>query len=53
MCAGSPALDHPSDAVRAGYNLYEIDFEGRIVRAEAYVLDPGASAPRPVGLTES
>ena len=40
VSAGAAAVDHPSDAVRAGYNLYEVDDEGRIVSVEAWVLDP-------------
>ena len=40
VSASAAAVDHPSDAVRAGYNLYEIDPEGRIVSVEAWVVDP-------------
>ena len=40
VSAGAAAVDHSSDAVRAGYNLYELDPEGRIVSVEAWVLDP-------------
>ena len=40
VSAGAAAVDHSSDAVRAGYNLYDIDSDGRIVSQEAWVLDP-------------
>jgi hypothetical protein len=40
VSASAAAVDHPSDAVRAGYNLYETDPEGRIVSLEAWVVDP-------------
>lgn len=40
VSAGAAAVDHPSDAVRAGYNLYELDDEGRVASVEAWVLDP-------------
>jgi 3',5'-cyclic AMP phosphodiesterase CpdA len=40
VSAGAAAVDHPNDAVRAGYNLYEIDRKGCVVSQEAWVLDP-------------
>jgi 3',5'-cyclic AMP phosphodiesterase CpdA len=40
VSAGAAAVDHPSDAVRAGFNLYELDPEGRTISAEAWVVDP-------------
>jgi len=40
VSASAAGVDHPSDTVRAGYNLYEIDPEGRVVSQEAWVLDP-------------
>jgi 3',5'-cyclic AMP phosphodiesterase CpdA len=39
VCASGAALDHPSDAIRAGYNVYEIDGAGQVVAIEARVLD--------------
>lgn len=46
VCASGAALDHPSDQVRAGFNLYEIDDDGRIVGLHAHVLDPSTSTFR-------
>ncbi len=43
--ASGAALDHPGDAIRAGYNLYEVD-EGRVARIEAHVLDAAGGALR-------
>ncbi len=40
VCASGAALDHPSDQVRAGFNLYDIEADGRISSIEALVLDP-------------
>jgi 3',5'-cyclic AMP phosphodiesterase CpdA len=40
VSASGAALDHPSPAIRAGFNLYEIDDDGRVTRIEAYMLDP-------------
>ncbi|HVO11269.1 MAG TPA: metallophosphoesterase [Vicinamibacteria bacterium] len=49
VCASGAALDHPDDAVRAGYNLYEID-EGGVGRMEAQVVDPAGSGLRRVDI---
>lgn len=40
VCAGAAALDHPNDRARAGYNVYEIEDDGRLGAVEAVVLDP-------------
>ena len=40
VCASAAALDHPSPHVRAGYNVYELEDDGRIRAIEARVLDP-------------
>ncbi len=37
--ASGAALDHPKMSVRAGFNLYEIDDDGKVVTIEAHVLD--------------
>lgn len=37
--ASGAALDHPKTSVRAGFNLYEIDDDGKVVTIEAHVLD--------------
>ncbi len=36
--AGAAAVDHPDRARRAGFNLYEIGADGRIMSVEAHVL---------------
>ena len=38
VCASGASLDHPSDAIRAGYNVYDMDEQGRIVSIAARVL---------------
>jgi 3',5'-cyclic AMP phosphodiesterase CpdA len=40
VSASGAALDHPEERVRAGFNLYELDDDGRITALEAHVLDP-------------
>ncbi|HTS81008.1 MAG TPA: metallophosphoesterase [Myxococcaceae bacterium] len=37
--ASGAALDHPDPAVRAGFNLYQVGDDGRILTIEAHVLD--------------
>ncbi len=49
VCASGAALDHPDDAVRAGYNLYELD-EGGVARMEAQVVDPASGGLRRVDI---
>lgn len=46
VCATAAALDHADDRIRAGFNLYEIEDDGRIASIAARVLDPSASAFR-------
>lgn len=43
--ASGAALDHPSDSIRAGYNLYELDADGAI-GIEAHVVDAGGGSLR-------
>jgi 3',5'-cyclic AMP phosphodiesterase CpdA len=38
--ASGAALDHPDPSVRAGFNLYHFENDGRLVSIEAHVLDP-------------
>jgi 3',5'-cyclic AMP phosphodiesterase CpdA len=45
VCASGAALEHPSDSVRAGYNLYELE-DGDVVRIEAHVLDSAGGSLR-------
>ncbi len=46
VCSTAAALDHPDDRVRGGFNLYELDDEGRIGPIETRVLDPSTSTFR-------
>lgn len=46
VCASAAPLDHPDDRVRAGFNVYEIDDDGRIASLEARVLDPSSKVFR-------
>lgn len=50
VCASAAALDHPSEHVRAGYNLYEVDDSGQIRTIEAHVLQPQTQAFKRVTL---
>jgi len=43
VCASGAALDHPSADVRAGFNRYQIDSDGRIIALDAHVLDAASS----------
>jgi 3',5'-cyclic AMP phosphodiesterase CpdA len=45
VCASGAALDHPDDAVRAGYNVYELGAAG-VTGMEAHVIDPAGAALR-------
>lgn len=40
VCASAAPLDHASAHVRAGFNLYEVDGDGRVASIEARVFDP-------------
>jgi len=44
LCATAAALDHPDPRIRAAYNLYAIDDDGRIDSIEARVLQPSTGA---------
>ncbi len=46
VCASGAALDHPSDDVRAGFNLYQIDDDGSVASIEAHVLDSSGGVLR-------
>jgi len=39
FCASGGSLDHPHGDVRAGFNLYTLEDDGRLTGAEAWVLD--------------
>ena len=43
VCASAAPLDHPNERVRAGYNLYELDTEGKLQSITARVLRPQSS----------
>lgn len=40
ISASGAALDHPDDAVRAGFNEYRIDADGAIRSVDSHVVDP-------------
>ncbi len=46
VCATAAALDHPSPACRAGFNLYELDGAGALAVIEAHVVDSAGVAVR-------
>lgn len=39
ICASGAALDHDDSRIRAGFNLYQIEDDGRLSSVEAHVLD--------------
>jgi len=53
VCASGASLDHPSDSIRAGYNVYELDQAGRVLSIEARVLDDSGRALRNVAVPRS
>lgn len=53
IAASGAALDHPDDAVRAGFNLYEIDGDGRVALVQAQVVDASGRALRPATIPET
>ena len=52
VCASGAALDHPDPAIRAGFNLYEIDSDGAIATVQAHVLEPSDSTLRSTMIAE-
>ena len=52
VSASGAALDHRDEAVRAGFNRYEFDDDGRIVSVEAHVIDPSGQRLRLTAITE-
>ncbi len=46
IAASGAALDHPDEAVRAGFNLYDIDDDGRITGIAAHIADADGRALR-------
>jgi len=40
VCASGASLDHPDERVRAGFNLYTMEGDGKVSSIEAWVLDP-------------
>jgi len=40
VCSTAAALDHPDARIRAGFNQYEVDDDGRIASVGTSVLDP-------------
>lgn len=47
VSASGAALDHPDPAIRAGFNTYEMDDDGRISRIEAHALDESGQSMKP------
>jgi len=52
ICASGAALDHFDPSIRAGFNLYEIDDQGRIVSVQARVIDPAGEGLQPTAISE-
>ncbi len=53
VSASGAALDHPHPSIRAGFNLYDVDDEGKIVNIEAHVLDETGTALRRTPIAEA
>ena len=52
VSASGAALDHPNDAVRAGFNRYEFADDGRMTGVEAHVIDATGRGLRLMEITE-
>jgi hypothetical protein len=52
IAASGAALDHPDPSVRAGFNLYEIDDDGRIATVGARVVDSSGGPLRETSIAE-
>jgi len=52
VSASGAALDHPDDAVRAGFNRYEFADDGRMTGVEARVIDATGRGLRLMEITE-
>lgn len=53
IAASGVALDHPSDSARAGFNLYDIEDDGRLVSVQAQVVDASGRSLRRVMIAET
>jgi hypothetical protein len=42
VCATGASLEHPSERVRAGFNLYTLRDDGEVDSLEAWVVDPSS-----------
>jgi 3',5'-cyclic AMP phosphodiesterase CpdA len=51
ICASGAALDHHDPRIRAGFNLYQIEDDGRVSSAEAHVLDSTGGGFRRLALS--
>lgn len=51
--ASGAALDHPDPSVRAGFNLYHFEDDGRLASIEAHVLDPAGEATQTVPISDA
>lgn len=52
VSASGAALDHPDEAVRAGFNRYEFADDGRMTGVEAQVIDVSGPGLRRIEITE-
>ena len=52
VSASGAALDHPDLSIRAGFNQYDIDDEGRVVRIAAMTVDPSNSSMMTANIRE-
>ena len=46
VSASGAALDHPDLSIRAGFNVYDVDDDGRVARIEAHALDESGQSMR-------
>ncbi len=53
VSASGAALDHPEERVRAGFNVYELDDDGRVTTLEAHVIDLSGGGFRRTDVTVS
>jgi len=53
VSASGAALDHPDLSIRAGFNRYDIDEDGRIVRIAAMAVDPSNGSMMSANIRET
>lgn len=53
VSASGAALDHPDPSIRAGFNRYDVDDDGRVVRIAAMAVDPSNGSMMTANIREA